>query len=385
MKLRILHVVPTYLPATRYGGPIYSVHGLCRSLAARGHRVEVFTTNVDGPGVSDVPLGRPVELDGVQITYFAAGVGRRLYRAPNLRKALVARAGQFDVVHLHSVFLWPTLVAAIAARRANVPYVVSPRGMLVGELIAKKSRLLKRAWIALFERHTIFRAAVVHVTAEIEATEIKRLGVKYQRVAVIPNGMDMFETDTLPAKRIDTQPAILFLGRINWKKGLDRLISAMVFVPHAKLIIAGNDEEGYQPALEKLAGSCGVAERVEFVGPVHGRDKWALLQNADVFALTSYSENFGIAVLEAMASGLPVVITPEVGLAGAVEAAKCGVVVQGEAAAIGEALSELLADPGRRKQMGDAGRRLAQQHYTWSGVAEAMELMYSSILRPTLS
>src|SRR5882724_5080372 len=113
--MRILHVVPTYLPATRYGGPIFAVHGLCRALVSRGHDVEVFTTNVDGNGTSDVPVGRPVPLDGVQVHYLPATI-RRVYYSPAMRTLLHKRAADFDVIHAHSVFLWPT---ALAARTAH--------------------------------------------------------------------------------------------------------------------------------------------------------------------------------------------------------------------------------------------------------------------------
>ena len=106
---------------------------------------------------------------------------------------------------------------------------------------------------------------------------------------------------------------MLSLGRVNWKKGLDRLIPAMEFVPGAHLVIAGNDEENYQPRLQELARLGGVADRVHFVGEARDISKWNLFAAADVFALPSYSENFGIAVLEAMASGVPVVVTKEVG------------------------------------------------------------------------
>src|SRR5579862_4440950 len=133
--MRVLHVVPTYLPAVRYGGPIYSVHALCRALADRGHDVHVYTTNVDGPGVSGVPLSDPVLREGVKIRYFPCGLGRRVYRSPAMGRALAANASKFDVLHLHSVYLWPTLAAARAARGANVPYVLAPRGMLVRDLI----------------------------------------------------------------------------------------------------------------------------------------------------------------------------------------------------------------------------------------------------------
>src|SRR5688500_10387800 len=125
--VRLLQVVPTYYPAVRYGGPIFSVHGLARGLVARGHDVEVFTTNVDGAAHCDVPLSTPVLVDDVKVRYFACDLVRRLYWSPTLGDALKGQVGRFDVVHLHSVFLWPTWFAARQAARKGVPYLVSPR------------------------------------------------------------------------------------------------------------------------------------------------------------------------------------------------------------------------------------------------------------------
>src|SRR5262249_15400286 len=170
--MKILHVVPTYYPAVRYGGPIRSVHGLASALAAQGHNVHVYTTNVDGEEMLQVPVDCPVPLDGVNVWYFATSFGRRLYRSPGMRQTLDLNVASFDIIHLHSVFLWPTSAAAHAARRASVPYVLSPRGMLVEDLIRRKNSLAKRAWIALFERRNIEEAAAIHLTSEIEASEL---------------------------------------------------------------------------------------------------------------------------------------------------------------------------------------------------------------------
>ena len=156
-KLRILHVVPTYFPAVRYGGPIRSVHALAQALVARGHEVHVFTSSVDGPGNLDVPHGTPVDLDGVQVRYFPVRFMRRLYWCPSLAHALRRVIDSFDVVHLHSVFLWPTWAAARIARRAGTPYVVSPRGMLGAEVVRREIRLVKSAWIRLIEQRTVER------------------------------------------------------------------------------------------------------------------------------------------------------------------------------------------------------------------------------------
>jgi glycosyltransferase involved in cell wall biosynthesis len=379
--MRVLHVVPSYLPAVRYGGPIYSVHALCRALAARGHDVHVFTTNVDGPGISDVPLNEPVAIDGVKVRYFACGPGRRLYRSPAMGRALEAEVMEFQVLHLHSVFLWPTLAAARAARKARVPYVVAPRGMLVGDLIERKSKVLKTLWIRLFERANLAGAAAIHVTSELERAELENLGIPVGRVAVIANGIDVPELAELsPDLAPAPTPYVLSLGRINWKKGLDRLIAAMNYVPDAELLIAGNDEEKYQPRLEAMVRELRLAARVRFLGPVQDARKWSLMRSASVFAMPSYSENFGIAALEAMACGCPVVVTPGVGLAGAIERAGAGIAVSGEPEQLGAALAALISDPIRRARMGTAGTKLAAQEFSWARIAEQTERLYERCL-----
>ena len=377
--LRILHVVPSYLPAVRYGGPIYSVHGLCKALAARGHAVEVFTTNVDGPGLSDVPVGAPVDMDGVGVWYFACGAGRRLYRSPAMGAALRARVATFDVVHMHSVFLWPTLAAARAAAAAGVPYVVAPRGMLVGDLITRKSRALKSAWIALFERRTLAGAAALHMTSAIECAEYRNLGLPVRRMVEIPNGIDPPPATTAPSRPRGGRPIVLFLGRLSWKKGLDRLVPAMAYVPEAELVIAGNDDEGYTATIERLAREAGVADRVRLVGQVQGQDKWDLMRSATVFALASHSENFGNTVLEAMACGVPVVVTPEVGLAEEVAMCGAGIVVEGEARTFGEAIAGLIRDEPRRSALGTAGAVAAQDRFSWAAVGKATERLYRDL------
>ena len=388
--MKILHVVPTYYPATRYGGPIRSVHGLASAQAAQGHDIHVYTTNADGKGVLPVPLDRPVRLDGVNVWYFATSIGRRFYWSPKMRQALTLNIRNFDLLHLHSVFLWPTLAAARAARRARVPYILSPRGMLVKDLIRRKSSFAKRAWIILFERRNIEQAAVIHLTSEIEESELKALGLRCKRSIVVPNGIDLpsceWPSDKIQARLSNAarRPFVLFLGRLNWKKGLDRLIPAMRQVTSADLLIAGNDEEDYRPKLEALARQCGVAGRVCFLGPVDGKQKWELLTSADLLALPSYSENFGNVVLEAMAAGCAVVVTPEVGLASVVREVCSGIVVDGEPEILGSQIRELLADDDRRRAMGEAGRRVVESKFTWKAISQDMIDVYAHVLGATI-
>jgi glycosyltransferase involved in cell wall biosynthesis len=383
-RLRILHVVATYYPAVRYGGPIRSVHGLCAALAQRGHDVHVYTTNVDGDSDLDVPLGAPVDLEGVKVHYFPVSTLRRLYLSPALGSRLRRSVAEFDVVHLHAVFLYPMTAAARAASRAGVPYVVTPRGMLIRDLIRRKSRVVKTAWINLVERTTLARASAVHVTAEVEGEELRALGLPSPGLTCIPNGVDI-PRDFAP---LSSGPFaglpdryVLFLSRITWKKGLDRLIAAWQWLPDMPLVIAGNDEEGYQPQLQDLANSLGVAGRIRFVGPASDAHKWGLYRNAELFVLPSYSENFGNVVAEAMAMGCPVIVTPEVGIASLVESAGAGIVTSGAPEELAAVLRGLLGNPSLRREMGARGAELAGSKLSWSAVAAQVEALYQQMLR----
>lgn len=386
--MRLLHVIPTYLPAVQHGGPIFAVHGLARALAELGHEVTVFTTDAH----TDAGLGTPVVadrvLDGVRVRTFPARFPRRLAHAPALATALRREITGFDLVHLHSVFLWPTMAAARFAEAAGVPYLLAPRGMLVRELIRRRGTLRKRAWISLFERRTIEHATALHATGELEAFELTRFGWRLPPVEVVPNGLDAAELVRDPAlplspaveRALAGGPFVLFLGRLSWKKGLDRLIPALAHAPALRLIVAGNDEEGLTPRLEELAREHGVTARVCFVGPAYDQDKAALLREAAVFCLPSYSENFGNAVLEAMAVGCPVVVTPEVGLAAEVARSECGFVTRSEPEVLAAALSRFVDDPAVATAMGERGAVVVRERYGWKTVAARMAEVYRRIV-----
>jgi glycosyltransferase involved in cell wall biosynthesis len=377
--LRILHVTPTYYPAVRYGGPIRSVHGLASALVRRGHDVHVYTTSMDGDSDLDVPLDKAVDLDGVAVRYFPVPALRRLCWAPAMRAQLRATISAFDVVHIHSVFLWPTWATARESVRAGVPYVLAPRGMLIRETIARKSRWVKTAWIHAIERRSLADASAIHVTADMEGVEMAAMGLPTPGLATIPNGVDWPEP--IPKSQCTGLPEryVLFLSRISWKKGLDRLITAWQCIPELPLIVAGNDDEGYRPKLQALAESVGVADRVHFIGAVADADKWELYARAELFVLPSYSENFGNVVAEAMAMRCPVAVTAAVGIADLVRASGAGVMLDAEPARLSADIRELLDDPARRRRMGELGRAVVERQLSWDAVAEQTETLYGRL------
>ncbi len=384
--MRLLHVVPTYLPALRYGGPIRSVHALCRALAAQGHEADVFTTNVDGAGNSDVPLGRPVDLEGVKVTYFPSPILRRLYWSPAMRRALLDRVAGYDLVHVHAVYLWPTWMAARAARARGVPYVVSPRGMLVPELIRRKNRWVKEAWIRLIERPNLEHAAAVHTTSAIEARHLASFGWSLPRVVTVPHGVDDPPLPTSQALSPDISaaiagaPPVLAFGRISWEKGLDRLLEALPRVPDARLVIAG-DDGGHAATLAEKARLFRVDERVTIIArQVGGADKEALFAAAALFAMTSLSENFGLAAFEAMRRRLPVLTVPDVGMSEIVRQARAGAVVDPSPEGIAGGLDALLADGAASRAMGQRGYESVVAEYGWDAIATRMSALYRSAI-----
>ena len=212
--------------------------------------MHVLTTSVDGPHDSDVQHDHAVDLEGVQVHYCRSNVLRRVYWSPHLYAQCGKMIGGFDAVHLHSVFLFPTWAGAQASGRAGVPYVLSPRGMLVGDLIKRRSSVTKRAWIQLIERSNLARAARIHLTSEEERRALTDLGLALAPTVVIPNGVDapiFFSPGAVSAdvRRLVAEGFdILSFGRINWKKGLDRLIQSAAEMQGVKVLIAGHDEDG---------------------------------------------------------------------------------------------------------------------------------------------
>lgn len=387
--MRLIHVTPTYLPAVRYGGPIFAVHGLCAALAARGHSVEVFTTGIDGSQDSDVSYDAPVVHDGVRIRYFRSPFLRRLSWAPALGAALRRDLAGADIVHLHSVFLWPTAIAARLAHRRGTPYVISPRGMLVEALIARRHGALKRLWLALIERRNLEAAAAIHTTSETETAALGKFGFRLRQIETIPNGVDALAVSTVNDPPTDIaglgalRPLMLSFGRLSWVKRLDRVVEAFARTECGHLAIVGTDDEGLAPQLRAWAKRLGIAERVHIVPrTVTGADKEFVFGLASGVIMASLAESFGNVGLEAMQRGLPVITSPTAGISEIVSASGGGLVVGAEPRELASAIDRIAGDPAFAARLGQAGRAYVERYCGWADVAERMEALYRSLLQP---
>ena len=379
--LRILHVVASYLPATRYGGPIESVHGLARAQAKLGAQVSVLTTSVDGPLDSPVAHERAVNLDGVDVWYFRSSFLRRIYFSWRMWRWLKREIHRFDVVHLHAVYLYPITMAARVCFAAGVPYVIAPRGMLVKALIEGKSQWIKKAWIALWERKTLARAAFIHATAPSEVEEISQIGLLLAPAQVLMNGVGSAFEDMAEPVAQAARPYLLYLGRISPKKNIDLLVQALVYVQGLDLMIVGVDEAQTQAQLQALVERLNLQARVRFLGERLGAEKWRWIAQARALALVSVNENFGNSVAEAMLAGVPVIVSHGVGLAQWVSAERAGWVCTKTTEGVVAALRELIADPQQAALFAANGQRFAREQLGWEAIAGKSLQLYLNICR----
>ena len=362
---------------------------MARAIARRGHDVAIYTTNYDGASDLDVPLGTPVSDGGVEIRYFPVHFPRFWEASFALGRALRADIGAFDLMHLHSLYMYHDMAGGRAARQHGVPYIVRPHGTL-DPYIWRRRRGRKALFEAWFQNRTLERAAALHYTTDDE-WRLAAPMARNPRGFVVPNGLDMDDFANLPAEgsfrarypEIGDRRIILFLGRLNFKKGLDLLAPAFGEVlkagHDAHLVIAGPDDDMAEKTKSWLS-QAGALNRTTFTGMIGGDEKLGALVDASMFVLPSYSENFGIAVAEALACGLPVVISDAVNIWPDVKDAGAGLVGPVDADATARNMIEILENPGVAAAMGPAGARLARDRYSWDGIAPALEKAYEDVL-----
>ncbi len=386
--MRVLHVIPSV--SLKDGGPSHALHLMTRELSQAGIQIDVATTDADG-GINrlDVPLNGPVEQDGARFFYFRRQTQFYKMSLP-MTEWLSQHIREYDLVHIHALFSYSSSAAAHQAIENDVPYIVRPLGVLNRWGRANRRRLFKRLSLRFVERRILQNAAAIHYTSEQEQREAEEIGVS-TRAAVIPLGIDTAEFDVLPAPdrfyerftvAADRQ-IILFLSRLDKKKGLDLLLPAFAEVhrqhPTALLALAGSGDDGFVNGLHALAEQLGVARQVVWLGFLSGQNKLSAMAAASVFALPSYSENFGIALVEALAAGLPCVLSDQIGIAPDVEASGAGLVTSCEVASLTSALQRLLADAALRAQLSDNAKRLAQQRYSLGAMTLSLIELYEGI------
>lgn len=371
--MKIAHL--TWLLSRRGGGIPPVVFAAAGAQRALGHDARI--TGVEDPGF-------PVE----GATTFRARGPLALGFAPGMAGHLAVERA--DVLHLHGLFTWTSAVARGYGRRSRQPVVVSPHGMLEPWALAN-SAWKKRLFRLLVEDENLRRAACLHALCEPEAAQFRRLGLA-NPIAIVPNGVDLPDPSVTARAFLDRYPGargrpfLLFLGRIHPKKGLPNLVDAWASVRRErpafrewKLVVAGPDQLGHSTEVARRAADAGIAEAVELTGPLLGEIKQSALAAATGFVLPSFSEGFSIAVLEAMAARLPVLVTRQCNID--VEAIGAGLVGEPDARSVARQLTRFvdLAD-GDRRRMGARGRAEVESRYTWPRIARDLLDAYGFVL-----
>jgi glycosyltransferase involved in cell wall biosynthesis len=361
-------------------------------LAREGIEIHIATTDDNDRDRLLVPYGVPVEQDSVTYWYFRRQTHLYTFSWP-LSRWLARNTARFDLIHIHALFSYATLPAAFWASRYDVPYIVRPLGTLCEWGITHRRPNLKRLSFRLLERRVLAHAALVHYTSNQEQLEAEKLGIT-TAAAVIPNALPDDAADAEPFRiavgqfratypEVTGRWMILFLSRLDPKKGLDLLLKAFAAVrarvPAACLVLAGDGQPAYVESLKAQAHALGISSDVVWPGFLAGEQKRAALAEAQVFALPSYSENFGIAVAEAMAAGLPVVVSDQVAIHADVSRARAGLVVRCDARELGDALVLLLTNATLRHAMGQEGRALARETYSLRAVSRTLIDVYNKI------
>jgi glycosyltransferase involved in cell wall biosynthesis len=392
------------------------VLGLSAALAAKNIDVTIITTNSNGDIGQlplDVPLNQPIQQNGYQIIYFRCYPWRRYKFSFSLLQWLNENARQFDLAHIHALFSPVTTLAATIARYHDLPYIIRPCGMLDPADLQKKKRL-KQIYATLLERPNLAGAAAIHFTSKEEAKISERFGLGSTGKMPVPGDLDFTGKMPVPGdldftgkmpvprdlviplgvtaglfpKRLrgSQVPIILFMSRIEPKKGLDLLIPALESILESGIefhfILAGSNPQDadYETQIKVQIHNSSLGKYTTITGFVTGDLKVEVLTKADLFVLPSYYENFGIAVAEAMAAGVPVVISDRIHIAEDIQQAEAGWVGPLEVGAIANSIKSALLNPQERQRRGLNGKEYAKKHYNWEAIAQQTINAYQQIL-----
>lgn len=381
--MNIVHLTPYYAPAFAFGGVVRSVEGMARALTRRGHTVTVLTTDALDT-VTRCADSADTLRDGVRVlrarNQSTILRGRLNLSTPFGLRGLAADVlPAADILHVHEFRTVENLLVVPLAAQLGLPVALSPHGTLPLTTGRSAFKTLWDRWIS--PRIAPHIGALIGLTQD-EATEARAcwqsIGQPPALERIVPNGVNPQEFAALSGREsfrehfgLGNGPVCLFMGRLHPRKGAAVLAEAFtqLDLPDARLVIVGPDE-GLLEQLRTFAG-----ERVVLTGYLGGADRLAAMAAADLFALPAVGEGLPMAALEAMAAGLPVILSPECHLPEAA-AAGAGLEVLPAVAPLAQALHTLFSDATRRQTMGAAARQLVNQHFTWDAVAEQLETAY---------
>ncbi len=380
--IKILQVAPSIRRS--YGGPVYSV--ISFALAARSAGIHV---TIIGPAADAKELAWLTgEVPGIAVqTFPAIGQDAFVVSVP-LLAWLRKNRNRFDVIHVHGLLNPISSLAARFCALGRRPFVIHPFGTLSRYTFTHRRTALKKWYFRVLDGPNVKSAAAMHFTTSAERDESLWHGISWgERAHVIPRAWIGLPLGYRTERRRRAAPRVLLMARLHPVKNIEGLLQAWCLVraaePDARLIIAGEGKPGYVRRIKDLAATLCRDSGVEFVGFVTAEAKRDLLASADLFVLPSFHENFGVVVLEALAAGLPVVITPEVQLSSFVSELGLGVVVDRSPASLARGLLDAIHDDALHERCMSEAPRLVAEHFAPSVVGKRLLQMYSAAIART--
>ena len=387
--MRILQVISTFYPALAFGGPVKVVYETSKELARRGHEIEVYTTNAYNQARNFKPKCKEQNMNGFKVTYFNNLIRPgKLFLSPEMIVALRKKLKEFDVVHTHFGRQVYDVAVGYYAEKYGVPYVLQAHGSLprIGSW-----RRLKWVYDVLFGYRLLRDASKVVALSRVEAQQYKAMGVPEEKIAIIPNGIDLSEYADLPPEGIfkkkfnmdENEKIVLYLGRIHRIKGIDVLVKAFADVVEklgdVRLVVVGPDD-GYLGELKALVKALRIEDKVLITGPLYGEDKLEAYVDADVYVLPSRYEIWGMTVLEAYACGKPVVASRVGGLKDLVLSKVTGLLSDpGNIRQLANSILYLVNNDDKAREMGLRGKHLVKENFTIEKAVDKFEVVYREI------
>lgn len=378
--MKILHVIP-YVSAI-YGGPVEFLKQITKTTASHANKITVITTTANGDKELELFEQQSINSSTVEYNFFKRIGPKNLFLSFEMRKWINKNLKNYNIIHIHGNFSFAGLIAARQARNEKIPYIITTHGML-DKFCYNEKKWKKIPYYHLLERDNLKNASAIHVTSIFEEKFIENLGYK-DNIKIIPLSVEQTETTKKYNKKENY--TLLFMSRIDPIKGIDKIIEAILYIKKNyeikfKLKIAGTGNIKYINQLKKLISKYNLNDHIDFLGFVSGEEKQKLLSISDVFILPSEHENFSISTAEAMASGLPVIISDQVGLANEILEAEAGIVININN--INELSQSIMKyyNSDLREINGKNGRKLVQSKFASSNINIKYLNLYSEILK----
>ncbi|MGH9967614.1 MAG: glycosyltransferase [Pyrinomonadaceae bacterium] len=388
--MKILHVIPSI--SAQSGGPSQAIIPMCRTLRDAGVEVLIATTDADLDAAPPSSLQKVVTYKELPVIFFQRQLGNSFKYSRPFSRWLTQNVSNYDLVHIHAVFNHACIAAARACRKNAVPYFVRPLGTLDPWSMKQKPLRKKLFWLLVGKR-MLCDAAGVHYTthAEREAVE-KSLALNHGHVVPlgikVPNGDRRLEQTAFMSEfpELQEHPYVLVLSRLLPTKGFDVLLESFLDLVDRqefkdwRLIFAGEGPKKYVATLKCKVEAHNACASVLFPGWLEGDKKQAVLTWASLLALPSYHENFGLCVMEALACGVPVLVSPQVNLSRDIGSVSAGWISEIDRNSLRSSLAEAFRSPVERSRRGRAGHNLAHR-FRWDEIAKQLVASYDAILR----